>query len=144
MIKQLKLEKTNSRAYSTQNEELKKIIIKIGFDLEDKSVVQNILQSVKSEIQALNKKVKLPTREYPIAAKVAQVGIEKEQLLQILLTKDEELSKLKEMNDMLQKKIDSHVCYVVVSLVSKDLAAKLTQVVITKLNLIGCSTKNSV
>ena len=46
VIKQLKLEKANSRALTIQNEELKNIIVKIGVDPNDRSVVHKILQSV--------------------------------------------------------------------------------------------------
>ena len=45
-IKQLKLEKANSKALTLQNEELKNIILKIGVDPNDRFVVQNLLQSV--------------------------------------------------------------------------------------------------
>ena len=48
VIKTLKLEKANSRALSNQNEELKKIIVKIGVDPNDRSVVQKLLQSAES------------------------------------------------------------------------------------------------
>ena len=39
VIKQLKLEKANSKALTTKNEELKKIIVKIGVDPNERSVV---------------------------------------------------------------------------------------------------------
>ena len=39
VIKQLKLEKENSRALTIQNEELQKIIVKIGVDPNDRSAV---------------------------------------------------------------------------------------------------------
>ena len=55
VIKQMKLEKANSRALSTQNEELKKIIIKIGVDPIDRSTMQKLLQSAESEVSVLRK-----------------------------------------------------------------------------------------
>ena len=82
VIKQLKLEKYNSRALSIQNEGLKKIIVKIGVDPNDKSVVQKLLQSVESKINVLKKTLKLPTGENSMASEVAEVGNEKESLLQ--------------------------------------------------------------
>jgi len=50
VVSQLKLEKDNSRALVTQNEELKNMIIKIGVNPEDKSVVQKLLQGVEIEV----------------------------------------------------------------------------------------------
>ena len=61
VIKQLELEKENSKALTIQNEELKKIIVKIGVDPNERSAVQKLLQSTESEISALKKKLKLPT-----------------------------------------------------------------------------------
>lgn len=43
-----------------------------------KSAVHKLLQSAESKINVLNKKLKLPTREHPMAAKVAEVENEKE------------------------------------------------------------------
>jgi len=50
VVTQLKLEKDNSRALVTQNEELKNMIIKIGVNPEDKSVVQKLLQGVETKV----------------------------------------------------------------------------------------------
>ena len=52
------------------------------------------------------------------------------------------MSKLKEMNDMLQIKIDSHVCTIAVSYDSKDPTAKLTQVM-TDLRMAEIDLKKS-
>lgn len=46
VINQLKLEKENSRDLFTHNEELKKLIVNIGVNPEDRYVVQKILQGV--------------------------------------------------------------------------------------------------
>jgi len=43
LINQLKLEKANSRALYTQNDELKKLIDKLGVNPKDRSVVQKLL-----------------------------------------------------------------------------------------------------
>ena len=48
VIKQLKLEKVKSRALTTQNEELKKRIINVGVDPNDRLVVKKLLQSAES------------------------------------------------------------------------------------------------
>ena len=45
VIKQLKLEKSDSRDLTIYNEELKRIIVKIGIDPNERSVVQKLLQS---------------------------------------------------------------------------------------------------
>ena len=113
VIKQLKMEKDNSRALSTQNEELKKKIVKIGVDPNDKSVVQKLLQSAESENNVLKKKLKLPNREHPMVAEVVEVENGKESLLQQLLQKEEEISKLKESVLNLQSQIESHYCTIV-------------------------------
>ena len=87
VIKQLKLEKANSRALTTQNEELEKIIVNIGVDPNDRSVVQKLLQSAESDISVLKKNLKLPTGEHSMEAEVAEVESEKERFLQQLLQK---------------------------------------------------------
>ena len=74
------------------------MIVKIGVNPNDKSVVQKLLQSDESEINVLKKKLKLPTGEHSMAAEVAEVENEKENLLQQLLQKEEEISKLKEFS----------------------------------------------
>jgi len=48
VVNQLNLEKENSRALSTQNEEMKKLIVNINVNPEDRSVVQKILQGVEA------------------------------------------------------------------------------------------------
>ena len=75
------MEKANSRALTTRNEELKKIIVKIGVDPNDRSVVQKLLQSAESKISMLKKKLKLPIGELSIATEVVEVESEKEILL---------------------------------------------------------------
>ena len=45
VIKHFIMEKANSRALSVQNEELKKIIMNIGVDPNDKVVVQKLMKS---------------------------------------------------------------------------------------------------
>ena len=77
VIKQLKLEKANSRALSTQTEELKKIVVKIGVNPNDNFVVHKLLQSVESDINVLKKRLKLPIGEHSMAAEVAEVENEK-------------------------------------------------------------------
>lgn len=62
----------------------------------------------------MKKKLKVPTCHNPMAIEVAQVGIEKEKIFQALLAKEEEMSKLKDTDEMLQKNIDYHVCTVVI------------------------------
>ena len=100
------------------------------------------MHSAKAKIQFLKKKLKLPAGEHPMDVEVAQVEVEKEQLLQDLLQKNEEISKLKEMNDMLQKKLDSHVCTIVVSSDSEGPTAKLKQVM-TELRMVEIDLKNT-
>jgi len=53
---------------NAQVDELKNIIIKIGVNPDDQPVIQNLLQSDKSEIGGLKKKLNLPTGEKPLAA----------------------------------------------------------------------------
>lgn len=129
-VNQLKLEKTNSRALNTQNEELKKLIVKIGVNPEDKIAVQKLLQGAETEIQVLRKKLKLPSIEHPMATEVAEVEKEKETLIQEILQRNEEVTKLKEMNLVLEQKIDSHVFTIVVAADSEESIAKLTRVMI--------------
>lgn len=78
VINQLKLENSNSIILHTQNKELKKLIVKLGVNMEDKFVVQKLLQRAESEIQVLRKKLKLPTIEHVMAPDVAHVEKEKE------------------------------------------------------------------
>ena len=59
VIRQCKMEKANSRALTTQNEELKKIIMKIGVDPNDKAAIQKLMKSAEAEISSLRKKLKL-------------------------------------------------------------------------------------
>ena len=61
LIKQLKLEKANSRAVNAQVDELKKIIVKIGANPDDQPAIQKLLQFAKSEIGILRKNLNLPT-----------------------------------------------------------------------------------
>ena len=68
----------------------------IGVDPNDRSVVQKLLQSAESKIFVLKKNLKLPTGEHSMVEEVAEVESEKESLLQQLLQKEEEISKLKE------------------------------------------------
>jgi len=56
----LKLKKEKSIAFFTQNEDLKKLIVKIGVNLEHRSVMQILLHGAKTEIQVLGKKLRLP------------------------------------------------------------------------------------
>ena len=63
-----------------------------------------------------------------MATKVSQVETEKELLLQAFLDKYEEISNLKETGEMLQKKIDSHVCTVAIPSNLEDPTAQLIQV----------------
>ena len=74
------MEKANARALTTQNEELKKIIMKIGVDPNDKSAMQKLMKSVEAEISSLRKKLKLPATEHSLAAEVAEVEDKKEAL----------------------------------------------------------------
>lgn len=103
VIQQLKLEKANSRALNAQVDELNKIIIKIRVNPNDQPVVHKLLQSAKSKIGALKKKLNLPAGEHPIAAGIDEVEKEKEKLLQDVLQKTEEVSLLKESLDKLQR-----------------------------------------
>ena len=82
VIKQCKMEKENARALTTQNEELKKIIMKIGVDPNDKAAVQKLMKNAKAEISSLRKKLKFPATEHSLATKVAEVEKEKEELRQ--------------------------------------------------------------
>ena len=50
LIEQIKLEKDNSHFLHTQNEELKKLIIKLEVNPLEKAVVQNLLQGEESKI----------------------------------------------------------------------------------------------
>ena len=61
---------------------MKKVFVNIGVNPNDNSVVQKLLQSVESEINVLKKKLKLPSGEHSMAAEVAEVENEKENLLQ--------------------------------------------------------------
>ena len=126
-MKKLKLEKSNSNALTTQNEELKKIIVKIRVDPKDRSTMQKLLQSAESKIFLLKKKLKLPTGEHSMAAEVVEVESEKESLLQQLLQKEEEISKLKETVLKLQSQIDSHSCTIIMPFGNDDPAAQLSQ-----------------
>lgn len=96
MIKQLKLEKANFGALYAQVDELKKIIIKIGVNPNDQPAIQKLLQSTKSDIGILKKKLNLPTGEHPIAIGITELENENEKLLQDVLQKIEEVSLLKE------------------------------------------------
>lgn len=58
--------------------------------------MHKMLQSEESKIFVFKKKLKLPTGEHSMGAKVAEVESEKERLLQQLLKKEKEISKLKE------------------------------------------------
>ena len=104
------MEKANSRALSVQNEELKKIIMKIGVDPNDKAAVQKLMKSAEIEISTLRRKLKLPAAEHSMAAEVAEVEKEKEELRQQLLKKDEELTKVKQTAISLQNHIENHTC----------------------------------
>ena len=57
VIGQLKVEKVNSRALQTQNEEFKNLIIKLGVNPEDKTTIQKFLQGEEFEMKMLRKKV---------------------------------------------------------------------------------------
>ena len=76
------MEKANSRAFNAQVDELKKIIIKIGVNPNDQPAVQKLLQSAKSKIGVLRKKLNLPAGEHPIVAGISEVENENEKLLQ--------------------------------------------------------------
>lgn len=78
VIGQMKLEKANLGALHTQNDELKKLIIKIGVNPKDKTTIQFILQGVESKIQLLRRKLKLPATKHVLAPNVAQIEKEKE------------------------------------------------------------------
>ena len=127
VIKQLKLEKANSRALSTQNKEMKNIIVNIGVNPNDKLVVKNLLQSGESEINVLKKKLKFPTGEHSMAVGVAKVDNEKENILQHLLQKEEEISKLKESFINLQTQFDSHSCTIIMPSRTDDPTTRFSQ-----------------
>ena len=110
VIRQCKMEKANSRALTTQNEELKKIIMKIGVDPNDKAAIQKLMKSAEVEISSLRKKLKLLATEHSMAVEVAEVEKEKEELRLQLLRKDEELSKVKQTVISLQNRIENHTC----------------------------------
>ena len=110
VLKQLKLEKANARALTVQNDELKKIIVNIGVDPSDKTAVQKFMQSAEVEISTLRKKLKFPTGENSMVVEVAEVENEKEKLLQQLMQKYEEISKIKKTAISLQNHIDNHSC----------------------------------
>lgn len=141
VIKQIKLEKANYRALSTQNEELKNIIVKIGVDTNDKSVLQKLLQSAESEISVL-KKLKLPNGEHPMETEVAKVENKNESILQKLLQKEEDISKLKESVINLQSQIESHSCTIVMSSGTDDPTVILSQL-ITELNMAEIDLKET-
>jgi len=105
LIQQLKLEKSNSRDLNAQVDELKKIIIKIGVNPNDQPIVKKLLQSTKLQIGVLTKKLNLPIGEHPLAAGIVEVENEKENLLQDVLQKTEEVSLLKETLDKLQRQV---------------------------------------
>lgn len=142
VIQQLKLEKANSRALNAQVEELKKIIIKVGVNPDDQAVVQKLLQSVKSEIGILKKKLNLPTGEHTIAARIDEVENEKGKLLQDVLRKTEERSLLKETLDKLQKQLDTHVFMVVMPSNTDDPATQVLQLG-TKLKMAELDAKKA-
>jgi len=62
-------------------DELKKIIIKIGVNLDEQPTFYKLLQSSKSEIRVLKKKLNLLAGEHPISAAIAKIEDEKEKLL---------------------------------------------------------------
>ena len=73
VVKQCKMKKANARALTTHNEEMKKIIMKIGVDPNDKSAIQKLMKSAEAEISSLRKKLKLLAAEHSLAAEVAEV-----------------------------------------------------------------------
>lgn len=68
VLNQLKLEKENSKALTTQNEELKKLIVKIGVNPKDRSAIRKLLQGAETKIQVLMKKLKMPSIEHHMAS----------------------------------------------------------------------------
>jgi len=53
------------------------MIVKIGANPEDKSVVQNLLQGVETNVRVLRNKLNMLSIEHPMALEVAQVEKEK-------------------------------------------------------------------
>lgn len=104
------------------------MIVKIGANPEDKSVVQNLLQGVETNVRVLRNKLNMLSIEHPMALEVAQVEKEKQDLTEEVIQRNDEITKLKEINSMLQQKIDSHVCTIVVQDDSEDPMDKLTRV----------------
>lgn len=70
---QLRKEKTNYGAQHIQNEEYKKLIIKLGVYLEEMEVIKTLLQNTKFEMQPLRNKLKIFGTEHAQTTKLTQV-----------------------------------------------------------------------
>lgn len=60
----MKLEHANSRALNFQYEEYKKVIIKLGVNPEDKTIIKALFESKEYEVQSLRRKLKLSIAEH--------------------------------------------------------------------------------
>ena len=101
--------------------------MKIGVHPNDKAAVQKLMKSAEIEISNLRRKLKLPTAEHSMAAEVAEVEKEKEELRQQLLKKDEELTKVKKTAISLQNHIENHTCTFVFPIGNADPQAQIVQ-----------------
>jgi len=101
--------------------------VKIGVDPSGRTVVQKLLQSVESEISVLKKKLKFPTRKHSMATEIVEVKNEKGKILQQLLQKEEEISKLKQTILSFHNHINAHMCTFVFPSGNEDSSGHISQ-----------------
>jgi len=76
----------------------------------------------------------IPTIEHVMAPEVTHVEKEKESLTEELIKRNDEIAKVKEIHIVLQQKIDSHVCTIVIPTNWEDPTNKLTRIM-TEMNI---------
>ena len=64
---QLKMEKVSSLAKDNRMKSLEDLVVKIGYDLKDINIAEEIIKKKNMDIGALRKQLKLPAMEDPLA-----------------------------------------------------------------------------
>ena len=74
-----------SLAKDIRTKALDYLVIKLGYDLSNIKVAEEIIKNKYVDIQALRKPLKLPTREHPQAKEVTNLDIKKEKLFKLIV-----------------------------------------------------------
>lgn len=82
------MEKLFSLAKDNRIQHLKDLVLKIGYDPKDVSVVEDIIKKKNVDIAALRKQLKLPSRGDPLTEDIEESEANKADMMKLIIEKN--------------------------------------------------------